>query len=133
MKCKNVLRGVAVYAVTTLFLISCQKEQTPDVNNVEVTNGVKVSGVAPDNPQALARIPMIVSSSFLQLSTQPGAVILSQNARPPKGGRDITPPSVSISSPLNNAAVSGTINILANASDNVGVVLISLKVNSAVV
>src|SRR5262249_33454564 len=50
------------------------------------------------------------------------------------GTADTTPPSVSISSVSpNSSTVSGTVTILVNANDNVGVTRVDLKVNGAVV
>jgi len=46
-------------------------------------------------------------------------------------GTDSTPPTVSITSPGNNASVSGTINIQVSASDNVGVAGVQFKVDGA--
>jgi beta-glucosidase len=42
---------------------------------------------------------------------------------------DTTPPSVSITAPANNAAVSGSVNISANASDNVAVGSVQFRVD----
>lgn len=42
---------------------------------------------------------------------------------------DTTPPTVSFISPLNNSPVSGTINVTANASDNIGVTRVEFSVN----
>jgi PKD repeat protein len=47
------------------------------------------------------------------------------NGPPP----DTTAPSVSISSPANGATVSGTINVTANASDNVGVASVQFRLD----
>ena len=47
------------------------------------------------------------------------------------GGADITPPSVSITSPSASATVSGTINITANASDNIGVSGVQFKLDGS--
>ena len=133
MKCKNVLLGVAVYAATTLFLISCQKEQTPDVNNVEITNGVKASGVAPDNLETLSRIPMIVSAAFLSenSSLMNGTSVPTSNDARAK--RDQTAPVVSITSPGNTTTVTGNITVQATASDNVGVNLVSMSVDGTLI
>ncbi len=47
------------------------------------------------------------------------------------GGGDTTPPTVAITSPLNNATVSGTVNINADASDNVGVQFVEFFLDGA--
>jgi hypothetical protein len=44
---------------------------------------------------------------------------------------DVTPPSVSITSPANDATVSGTITVSATAADNVGVASVQLQVDGA--
>jgi hypothetical protein len=49
------------------------------------------------------------------------------NAPPP----DTTPPTVSITSPANGATVSGTINVTASASDNVGVTSVQFQLDGA--
>jgi hypothetical protein len=46
------------------------------------------------------------------------------------GPPDTTPPTTSITSPANNATVSGTINVTASASDNVGVVKVEFYIDS---
>ncbi|HVR07229.1 MAG TPA: Ig-like domain-containing protein [Thermoanaerobaculia bacterium] len=46
------------------------------------------------------------------------------------GPPDTTPPTTSITSPANNATVSGTITVTATASDNVGVVKVEFYVDS---
>src|SRR5712692_7189932 len=45
--------------------------------------------------------------------------------------KDTTPPTVSITSPVANATLSGTVNVTANASDNVAVASVQFKVDSA--
>ena len=42
---------------------------------------------------------------------------------------DTTPPTVAMSSPTNDAEVAGTVNISANASDNIGVVGVQFRLN----
>src|SRR6266496_4261605 len=52
-------------------------------------------------------------------TTTSGAITVTVSNGPPP---DTTPPTVSITSPLSGTTVSGTINVTASASDNVGVV-----------
>ena len=47
------------------------------------------------------------------------------------GTVDTTPPTISITAPGNNASVSGTVSITANAADNVGVAKVEFYVNGA--
>src|SRR5207247_605507 len=44
---------------------------------------------------------------------------------------DNSPPTVSITSPANGATVSGTLTVTANASDNVGVAGVQVKLDGA--
>src|SRR5205085_3699144 len=44
---------------------------------------------------------------------------------------DITPPTVSITSPANGATVSGTVSVTASASDNVGVAGVQFQLDGA--
>jgi hypothetical protein len=46
---------------------------------------------------------------------------------------DITPPSVSITSPANGASVSGTVTVSVSASDNIGVSAVSLSVDGVLI
>ena len=46
------------------------------------------------------------------------------------GPADTTPPTTSITAPANNATVSGTVNVTASASDNVGVVKVEFYIDS---
>ena len=54
---------------------------------------------------------------------------LGMAPKPPAG--DTTPPQVSISSPANNSTVSGTVNIQATATDNVGVSKVEFYVDNS--
>jgi len=49
------------------------------------------------------------------------------------GGGDVTPPSVALTAPADGATVSGTITLSANASDDVGVSRVELRVDGALV
>lgn len=50
---------------------------------------------------------------------------------PPPPPPDTTPPTVSMSAPASGATVSGTSNLTANATDNVGVVSVQFKIDGA--
>jgi hypothetical protein len=47
------------------------------------------------------------------------------------GGGDTTPPTTSITAPTNGSTVSGTVNVTANASDNVGVTKVEFYMDGA--
>jgi hypothetical protein len=71
---------------------------------------------------AVARDPL----GLLYFTSDPVTVTVS-NAAPP----DTTPPTVSITSPSNGATVSGTTQVSATASDNVGVAGVQFLVDGA--
>jgi large repetitive protein len=60
-------------------------------------------------------------------TTSAAVTVTVSNAAPP----DTTPPSVSITAPLNGVTVSGTTPVTANASDNVGVVGVQFFVDGS--
>ena len=64
----------------------------------------------------------LVLTSFFSLG-------MTSTPKPPPG--DTTPPQVSITAPLNNATLSGSVNIQATASDNVGVTKVEFYVDNA--
>lgn len=47
------------------------------------------------------------------------------------GGNDTTPPTVSVTTPVSNATISGTVTLSANASDNVGVSYVQFRLDGA--
>jgi hypothetical protein len=79
-------------------------------------------GLLPDDPKAVAKIPLITSKSFLKAKQT--SVIAK--GRPVK---DQEPPTVRITSPLTGAAAEGIINVSVTATDNVGVTQVALKIN----
>src|SRR5262245_20412824 len=60
------------------------------------------------------------------------AQIQTDMSTPVVSGPDITPPTVSVSAPANNATVAGSVTVSANASDNVGVVGVLFKLDGNV-
>jgi len=65
---------------------------------------------------------IVVSSSLPALG---GGTVL-WNGSPPPNGPDTTSPTVSITSPINAAKVSGTVSVSVGATDNVGVTKVEL-------
>jgi len=69
-------------------------------------------------------------------SSEYGNAVITALGRGVKGGggstTDVTPPVVSITSPTNGATVSGSVNVAATATDNVGVASVSLSVDGTV-
>jgi hypothetical protein len=126
MKLTRFLGGIAIFAAASA-LVSCQKDETSSPTVPQVENNARVSGVVADDPAKVAKVPMIVSSGFLQ------SRISNEPIYDAKGKPDNTAPSVSITSPSASSIVSGTIQVKANASDNVAVTLVSLSVNGTLV
>ena len=130
MKNLQVCKTALVLLTATVLWTSCQKERShPSINDQVITQDERVSGVVPDNPESVARVPLIISSDFL--AQIQGAGDFSNEAYKGKPVRllDVTAPTVSITSPANGATVSGVISITVNASDNVKVTLVSLSID----
>src|SRR5436190_16865812 len=116
MKCHQFLCGVVVCVLITIQLISCQKESIDTTVPESVVN-VKETGLEEDDPALVSKVPMIMSADFSIPS--PGTI---SNGKPVKGGKgDLTAPDVSIISPANGAAVTGSVKVAVSATDNVGV------------
>ena len=105
---KNTLRGVL--AILAIFMLaSCKKDDSSNAPTLEIE---KLSGVVADNPQALATVPVIVSSQFIQEGGARSSFVSPENrggnqakgVRPTKDG---TPPVVNITAPLNGAVITG--------------------------
>ncbi len=130
MNFKKLMRGVAMLCAGTILWASCKKENdTMSVPSTEETSSnLKQSGVAPDDPALVAKVPMIASADYMAekvtnyFSSQP-----LTEARGGGGSRDRTTPSVNINNPLNGAVVSGTVTVQVSATDNVGVTSVVLK------
>jgi len=129
MKFSTFLVGVAIYSATSLFLVSCQKEE-PTINEITGNeNNARVSGFIFDDPAALNNVPMIVSSSLLKYGKEDPATNMYARG----GKQDNTLPTVGITAPLNTATVSGIVNIQATASDNVKVSQVSFTIDGSLI
>jgi hypothetical protein len=137
MKRPAVLRLWAVLC-TVIILSACQKE-TSQTSKQEISTeeiaGVHTTGALPDDPARIAKVPTIMSREFLsntqKYMTTPD--MLSARGKPVKSGTDVTPPSVSITSPTNGSTVSGTVSIQVSATDNVAVASVSLTVDGTTI
>src|SRR5258706_2707329 len=100
------------------------------VNGVDVTNrndivsAGTISSVNPTNIRIGANAPFgdYLNATVDEVRYYNRLLSVSEIQSDMNTPIDNTAPTVSISSPVNNSSVSGTININANASDNVGVV-----------
>ncbi len=132
MNFKKLMRGVAMLCVGSILWASCKKESdTMSVPSTQETStNLKQSGVAPDDPALVAKVPMITSADYMAekitnyFSSQP-----LTEARGSGGGKDRTTPQVNITNPVNGAVVSGTVSVQVSATDNVGITAVVLKVD----
>jgi len=131
---KNLLKGIPLFYACLLLLASCKKEDTSMSDFTPQPNSeTRSSGLVADDPVKVGKVPFTISENYFEAQ----ANLVSGNVYganvPSFTGRirsDKTAPVVSITSPVNNASVSGTINIQASASDNVGVSLVSFYVDN---
>lgn len=131
------MRGAAMLCAGSILWASCQKENDGiNVPTEEVTNSIlRQSGVAPDDPALVAKVPKIVSADFLAdtitnyFSFQPQ----TEAAKGGGGGRDRTTPQVTITSPGSGTVVTGTVGVNVSATDNVGITSVVLTADGNVV
>lgn len=133
MKTLKTLKVIVVLILVTLAWTACKKEVSqPNIPQYQDSQNAKALGAIEDNPDVISKVPLIMSADFLASGNQDflyrrtiGGII--------KGKGDKTPPTISITSPVNGATISGTLNVLVSASDNVGVTSVSLSIDGAVV
>jgi hypothetical protein len=131
---KNLIRpkGLASLLMLSLIAASCSKEksaQLPEEQNI-ITQ-VRVSGVRDDDSAKQAKVPMIISSGFLQAGVTPGSLAYTPISA--KGRRDATAPVVSITSPKTGATVAGAVSVTVTATDNIAVASVSLSVDGVAI
>jgi hypothetical protein len=134
MKTLKTLLLMALVGVA-LFWTACKKEVSTSVIGQQQpqSNQPHYGGVRDDDPLRVAKVPLIMSSTFMTSSQMVSTERAPRPPKPIKSGPDVTPPTVSITSPtqgqtLNAAATTVTVS----ASDNVGVTSVSLSVNGTV-
>jgi len=124
-----------LFCASLLLLVSCKKEDSSLISDVTPQSGnqTKTSGLIADDPIKVGKVPFTISESYFEAQ----ANLVSGNVYganvPSFSGRirsDKTAPTVSITSPVNNASVSGTVSIQASASDNVGVSVVTFFVDN---
>ncbi len=131
MTLKNQL--VASLCAIAIFAVSCQKEAINNATSFENQINAKNSGVVEDNPADVARVPLTVSADFIKSGGSRSNYLTPKLASRGRTVVDNTVPTVSITSPVYNASVSGTTAINISAADNVGVTNVTLYVNGAIV
>lgn len=121
--------GVVAVLSLIFILAACRKENSDQsVENPAKPQNKKAFGVVEDDPDLVNKIPVIISTDFLN-RTETDASVLAAFKGKPTGGSDQTPPTISIISPANGTTVSGTINVTVNASDNRAVSTVTLFVD----
>ena len=138
MKFKQFLYVIAICTASSLLWMSCKKNDTSFSKPTSNEANLKLSGVVADDPSKVAKIPMLISTNFLNqyketLLADPLALsgyVNSQALNSLKGaGSDRTAPTVSITSPTSGSTVAGTVTIQVSASDNVGVSNVTVSVD----
>lgn len=126
--------SLSAIAVILISIFSCNKIQTDQFQNSSyVNNSIVNNKLATDDWASISKIPLIISQDYLYRSNTmtntsnsslrfPKTITLS----------DITPPTVTITSPTNGSSISGTISIAVSASDNVGVSSVSVTIDGAI-
>jgi Papain family cysteine protease/Bacterial Ig domain len=129
---KTVIRSHAMPLLLLLSILvaGCSKEKSTDLkeDQVEILQS-RTGGVIDDDPELESLVPVIVSSGFLQSGSIPDNIPISRIAA--KGKPDAIAPAVSINSPVNGASVSGTINVLVTATDNIKITSVTLSIDGS--
>lgn len=133
---KMTMKNLWMPVVGILTILAACKKQ--DLQTEENTQEIRATGLLPDDPARVAKVPLIVSRDYL-MKTAAAATGKGKGGGGNTGGTttttttDVTPPNVAITNPGNASKVSGTVNITGTASDNVGVTSISVTVNGALI
>jgi hypothetical protein len=133
---KRIIRpyGLSLLLMTTVLWISCSKENSTKVPEAEIEiSQSKAAGVIDDNEALQAKVPLVVSSGFLAKAPNAGSEVTTLSKVAARGKRDAIAPSISILSPTSGLSVLGTVTVLVNTSDNVGVASVSLDVDGVAV
>lgn len=131
---KNLIRpkGLASLLMLSLIAASCSKEKSAQLQEEQtISTQIRVSGVLDDDSAKQAKVPMIISSGFLQAGVTPGNVAYTPISA--KGRRDATAPVVSITSPKAGATVAGAVSVTVTATDNIAVASVSLSVDGTAI
>lgn len=109
--------------VLLLFFYSCSKEI-----KLDITPHLQPTGLLPDNSKAAGKIPFLISADYMKSISVFNGYASALRGKPTRG--DKSPPIVTISAPVTQSIVSGTVQITASASDNVGVVSTGILIDN---
>jgi hypothetical protein len=123
--------GLVAVLSLVLSLVACKKEVSDQSIEPDDIQQVRNSGVVEDDESVISKIPVIMSSQLLKRTSSNPSLLVAFKGKPT--GNDLTPPTISITSPASGATVSGTINVTVNATDNRAVGSVSLSVDGTLV
>jgi C1A family cysteine protease len=107
---------------------SCKKNDLVPTNNPKNNELILLrttGGLLPDDPSRVAKVDVIISSSYQKSRLLSARTIKGGGGK----GPDATAPNISITNPVNGASLTELVNITVKASDNVGVSSVSYTVD----
>jgi hypothetical protein len=144
MSFRTLMLGASL--ATTLVMYSCKKQEPMGNNNnvapTEENDNFRMTGAVAEKPGDLVGVRAIMSQDFvdqqaISIKTMTDKINQTFAAASKRngggGGADMTAPTVSITSPSNSTAVSGTVGISVSASDNVGVASVTVAVDGTTI
>jgi hypothetical protein len=112
-----------------VLIYSCKKNDVIQVEKTPESQSLRIGGLVPDDPRKMSRVPLIISSTYLQQQSMMMKRGGNTKGIAPGTTGDLTPPSISIISPADGSSVTGTVSISVNATDNVGVKTVNYTVD----
>jgi C1A family cysteine protease len=99
--------------------------------NQEPQTTARLMGADPIDPVEMAKVPLIMSNEYrlAQTTSSTNYDNLRKPVKPPVNSTDVTPPTVTITSPANGSSFTSSVTITANSTDNVGVTSLTFSVN----
>ncbi|MGH3127469.1 MAG: Ig-like domain-containing protein, partial [Gaiellaceae bacterium] len=98
-----------------------------DVGSEDTSAPYSVSWSSGNVPNGTHTVTAVARDAAGNSSETSRTITVSNSSTPPPG--DTTLPSVALTSPVAGATVSGSVNVAANAADNVGVVGVQFKID----
>jgi len=123
---------VAALVAITLLWTACKKEVSNNlaVENQQPQSTARLMGADPIDPIEMAKVPLIMSNEYrlAQSTSTTNYDNLRKPVRPPVNTSDVTPPTVTITSPANGSSFTSSVTITATSSDNVGVTSLTFTI-----
>lgn len=123
--------GAAILLLSfSLLFAACTKEKSANSDeSLTTVQSTRTGGLIDDDPELEAKVPVIVSSEFLQSGSTVDNIPVSRIAT--KGKPDAIAPTINIISPATGSSVSGTVSVLVSATDNIKVTSVTLSVDGS--